>query len=106
MSVAWRSNVGIGVDTHVHRIANRLGWTRCGGTKLPEDTRKELEEWLPVEYWNEVNHLLVGFGQEVCRPVGPKCGSCLCRDVCPTGRKFTDEKPKVAKKLSRKINVS
>lgn len=46
MSAAWKNTVGIGVDTHVHRISNRLGWTRTQ-TKLPEQTRKELEDWLP-----------------------------------------------------------
>ena len=46
MSAAWNNTVGIGVDTHVHRISNRLGWTRSH-TKLPEHTRKELEDWLP-----------------------------------------------------------
>lgn len=46
MSCGWKKVVGIGVDTHVHRIANRLGWTRIE-TKTPEHTRKELEEWLP-----------------------------------------------------------
>jgi len=46
MSVAWNENVGIGVDTHVHRISNRLGWTKIP-TKTPEHTRKALEEWLP-----------------------------------------------------------
>lgn len=46
MSVAWKNTVGIGVDTHVHRISNRLGWTRKQ-TKSPEATRKELEDWLP-----------------------------------------------------------
>lgn len=46
MSSAWNVSVGIGVDTHVHRISNRLGWTRAQ-TKLPEHTRKELEDWLP-----------------------------------------------------------
>ena len=46
MSCAWNKTVGIGVDTHVHRVANRLGWTKTV-TKLPERTRKELEDWLP-----------------------------------------------------------
>ena len=46
MHVAWNNCAGIGVDTHVHRISNRLGWTRKT-TKQPEQTRKELEEWLP-----------------------------------------------------------
>lgn len=46
-----------GVDTHVHRISNRLGWVT--NTKTPEKTREQLEEWLPHELWSEVNHLLV-----------------------------------------------
>uniref|UniRef100_A0A4W5K0M8 Nth like DNA glycosylase 1 n=1 Tax=Hucho hucho TaxID=62062 RepID=A0A4W5K0M8_9TELE len=46
MDIAWHQVSGIGVDTHVHRISNRLGWTR-GGTKNPEETRKALEDWLP-----------------------------------------------------------
>jgi endonuclease-3 len=45
MSAAWNRTVGIGVDTHVHRISNRLGWTK--DLKTPEHTRKSLEEWLP-----------------------------------------------------------
>lgn len=46
MASAWKNVVGIGVDTHVHRISNRIGWTR-NNPKLPEQTRKELEDWLP-----------------------------------------------------------
>jgi endonuclease III len=73
-----------GVDTHVHRISNRLGWVN---SKNPEDTRKQLEDWLPKEYWDEVNHLLVGFGQTLCRPVHPRCGDCLNKDTCPSAFK-------------------
>ena len=47
MSCAWHKTVGIGVDTHVHRISNRLGWIRKAPSKTPEQTRKELEDWLP-----------------------------------------------------------
>lgn len=87
MCSAWNECVGIGVDTHVHRIAGRLGWTEkeC---KNPEATRKALESWLPKDRWKEVNILLAGFGQQVCRPVGPKCGECLNRELCPTGKKW------------------
>ena len=46
MSVGWNDTVGIAVDTHVHRISNRLGWVRKA-TKTPEETRKALESWLP-----------------------------------------------------------
>lgn len=85
MSCGWGRTVGIGVDTHVHRIANRLGWLPAP-TKQPEQTRKALEAWLPRDLWDEVNHLLVGFGQTVCKPVGPKCTSCLNIELCPFGR--------------------
>ena len=81
MQEAWGENQGIGVDTHVHRIANRLGWVKA--TKTPEDTRKELEEWLPRNKWEPINVLLVGFGQTLCRPVGPLCSDCPVRDLCP-----------------------
>ncbi|GFS08849.1 endonuclease III homolog [Elysia marginata] len=85
MKCAWNTITGIGVDTHVHRITNRLCWFRKP-TKDPEETRKALEEWLPRELWSEINHLLVGFGQTTCLPVGPKCTGCLNRSICPIGR--------------------
>ncbi|XP_013782865.1 endonuclease III-like protein 1 [Limulus polyphemus] len=88
MAIAWKQTVGIAVDTHVHRIANRIGWVKKT-TKNPEDTRKALESWLPREYWEEINLLLVGFGQTVCLPVGPKCSSCLNVKVCPFGKANT-----------------
>jgi len=90
MNIAWKSPTGIGVDTHVHRIANRLNWVRgpkSGPTKTPEETRKSLESWLPKSKWIEINWLLVGFGQEICRPVGPKCTQCLNCNICPVGKK-------------------
>ncbi|KAK7112932.1 hypothetical protein V1264_012306 [Littorina saxatilis] len=80
MKSAWKTITGIGVDTHVHRISNWLGWVR---TKEPEQTRKALEEWLPREHWSEINHILVGFGQTICSPVAPKCVGCLNNDICP-----------------------
>jgi len=51
-----------------------------------------------------VNHLLVGFGQEICRPIGPKCGGCLCKDICPVGKTFQEKKPR-AKKSSKQIEL-
>nr|CAD7594393.1 unnamed protein product [Timema genevievae] len=88
MSVAWDTLTGIGVDTHVHRISNRLGWVPKP-TKTPERTRAALESWLPREEWQEINHLLVGFGQTICRPVNPLCGTCLNNTLCPFGRAQT-----------------
>ncbi|XP_062820368.1 endonuclease III-like protein 1 isoform X1 [Anolis carolinensis] len=86
MDIAWQDVSGIGVDTHVHRICNRLKWTKKE-TKLPEETRQALEEWLPRELWSEINWLLVGFGQQTCLPVGPRCSQCLNKEICPASRK-------------------
>ncbi len=69
----------IAVDTHVHRIANRLGWVN---TKNPEDTEKELMKILPKRYWREINTLFVMFGRTICKPVKPRCSMCPIRDFC------------------------
>lgn len=82
MSAAWGRTEGIGVDVHVHRITNLWGWHK---TKGPEETRAALEAWLPRDRWHEINHLLVGFGQTVCLPVGRHCEDCtLSRGLCPS----------------------
>ncbi|GAB7352321.1 hypothetical protein MBLNU459_g2769t1 [Dothideomycetes sp. NU459] len=83
MSAAWGRDEGIGVDVHVHRITNLWGWHK---TQTPEQTRAELESWLPKEKWHDINHLLVGFGQMICLPVGRKCGECTLADngLCPS----------------------
>ncbi|ALC39669.1 CG9272 [Drosophila busckii] len=83
MASAWQQITGIGVDTHVHRISNRLNWVKKP-TKEPEQTRIQLESWLPHSLWAEVNHLLVGFGQTICTPVKPNCAECLNRYICPS----------------------
>eukprot|EP01135_Chromosphaera_perkinsii_P003279 Nk52_evm54s239 gene=Nk52_evmTU54s239 len=93
MNSAWGDVQGIGVDTHVHRIAQRMGWVKNKKNALkidiksPEDTRKVLESWLPREYWDELNITLVGFGQTICKPVQPKCGECYLKATCPFARK-------------------
>jgi endonuclease-3 len=81
----YRLSLLLGVDTHVHRISNRLGWVPKA-TKTPEATRVALESWLPTELWDEVNNLMVGFGQQVCKPVHPLCSTCLNKTLCPFGR--------------------
>ncbi|KAE9414442.1 hypothetical protein Angca_004437, partial [Angiostrongylus cantonensis] len=81
MQIAWNRVDGIAVDTHVHRIVNRLGWMT---TDTPEKTRSKLQEMLPKSHWTTINPLLVGFGQQICLPVKPKCGTCLCKDICPS----------------------
>ncbi|KUM65235.1 hypothetical protein ACN42_g1878 [Penicillium freii] len=73
LSAAWGKHLGIGVDVHVHRITNLWGWNK---TKTPEETRKALQSWLPLEKWHEINKLLVGLGQTVCLPVKRRCGDC------------------------------
>ena len=73
---------GICVDTHVHRISNRLGYVR---TRQPEETEMALRARLPRRFWMGYNDLLVGFGQNFCTPVSPRCSTCpvtaLCRRV-------------------------
>jgi endonuclease III len=83
MSAAWGRDEGIGVDVHVHRITNLWGWHK---TRSPEETRMALQAWLPREKWHDINHLLVGFGQTICAPVGRRCGDCLLaeRGLCPS----------------------
>jgi endonuclease-3 len=70
---------GICVDTHVHRISNRLGYVR---TKTPEQTETALREKLPLHYWIEYNDLLVTWGQNVCRPISPFCSKCVILGHC------------------------
>lgn len=78
--------MGIGVDTHVHRIANILNWV---SSSTPENTRIQLESWLPPELWGPVNPLMVGFGQTICLPRVPKCGECKLAEegICPFAKK-------------------
>ena len=73
----------IPVDTHVHRIANRLGVVR---SHSPEETERRLREVVDERYWIPLNPLLVQHGQNLCRPRGPRCGECPIRDLCATGR--------------------
>ncbi|MFI5333395.1 MAG: endonuclease III domain-containing protein [Candidatus Babeliales bacterium] len=68
------------VDTHVHRISNRLGLV---STKTPEETERALKELLPQEYWAEYNTLIVTWGQNICVPISPFCSKCPLFDVCP-----------------------
>ena len=78
--VALRSKSNICVDTHVHRIANRLGWVK---TKTPEQTEIALYDVMPRRWWASVNLFLVTWGQNVCRPVYPLCGRCDISRQCP-----------------------
>ena len=79
---------GICVDTHVHRISNRLGYVK---TRNPEETEMALRAKLPRRYWVGYNDLLVSFGQNICAPISPRCSVCpvttLCRKVGVTTRR-------------------
>jgi len=70
---------GICVDTHVHRITNRWGYV---STRTPLETESVLREKLPEKYFRDFNHLLVAFGQSICRPISPLCTRCPIRRFC------------------------
>jgi endonuclease-3 len=71
---------GICVDTHVHRISNRLGYVK---TRNPEETEMALRGTLPRRYWIGYNDLLVSFGQNICLPISPRCSICPVTTLCP-----------------------
>jgi endonuclease III len=68
------------VDTHVHRISNRIGYV-C--TRTPEQTEMALRRKLPRKHWIRYNELLVAFGQVICRPLSPFCSRCPVSEMCP-----------------------
>ncbi len=72
----------IPVDTHVHRISNRIGLVH---TKEPEQTELVLKKAVPRKYWIEINELFVRHGQEICKPIKPECGKCQIRKMCDYG---------------------
>ena len=78
--LGFASTRNICVDTHVHRIANRLGWVR---TRTPDQTERALYRVVPRRWWHQVNLYLVTWGQNVCRPVYPRCGACVLARLCP-----------------------
>jgi endonuclease-3 len=78
--LAFKSARNICVDTHVHRISNRLGWVK---TRLPDETEQALYRATDRRWWPIVNLYLVTWGQNVCRPVYPRCGECVIARWCP-----------------------
>ncbi len=85
--LAFKSRQNICVDTHVHRISNRLGWVK---TMAPEETEQALYRSTDSRWWPYINLYLVTWGQNVCRPVYPRCGDCViagdCRRIGVNGR--------------------
>ena len=78
--LAHRSPSNICVDTHVHRISNRLGWT---ATRTPDETEQALYAAAHRKWWPVINLYLVTWGQNVCRPVYPLCNRCVLAELCP-----------------------
>lgn len=68
------------VDTHVHRISNRLGYIK---TRTPDESEYKLRQKLPLKYWMKYNDLLVTYGQNQCKPVSPICSTCPLTKYCP-----------------------
>jgi endonuclease-3 len=78
--VALRSEDNICVDTHVHRISNRLGWA---ATRTPDETEQALYRTVARRWWPLINLYLVTWGQNVCKPLYPICGRCRLASLCP-----------------------
>lgn len=78
--LAFKSQDNICVDTHVHRISNRLGWVK---TTQPEETEQALYQSIDRRWWPDINLYLVTWGQNVCRPTSPRCGDCVIVERCP-----------------------
>ena len=70
----------IPVDTHVHRVSNRMGWMK---TRTPEETERRLVSLVPKRLWPVVNEALVAHGKAVCKPIGPTCDACPVQSHCP-----------------------
>jgi len=79
MILSFKSLKSICVDTHVHRISNRLGWV---DTRTPEQTEQALYEATDARWWPFINRYLVTWGQNVCRPLYPRCAECVLFDQC------------------------
>ena len=78
--LSFKSLKNICVDTHVHRISNRLGWVQ---TRTPDETEQALYKGTRERWWPYINLYLVTWGQNVCRPIYPRCGACIIREHCP-----------------------
>lgn len=88
LQIAFKKTTGIAVDTHVHRISNRLGFVKY--TKDPTKTMERLQLKFNKKYWAEINANLVGFGQLLCGKLKPKCDLCPIRADCTLGSHLKD----------------
>ncbi|KAK6465810.1 DNA glycosylase [Scheffersomyces coipomensis] len=107
----WNINSGIGVDVHLHRLAQMWGWVPKN-SKSPEHTRLELEKWLPEKYWADINPLTVGFGQVICPSVASNCDICslatkgLCKSSNKKLLKFPLSDERKAKLMKSRADLS
>ena len=91
---------GISVDTHCHRIPNRLKWIK---TQTPNQTKVELEKIFEKKEWQFVNSTLVGFGQLICTAISPKCLQCPINQICIAEENLCKRKPQKLKLVITKI---
>ena len=96
--LAFKSDANICVDIHVHRIANRLGWVR---TRTPEQTEQALYQAIDRQWWPVINLYLVTWGQNICRPVYPRCGDCAIVTTCRRVDVTRVGKPQIRHRLGR-----
>lgn len=75
------NQAGLGVDTHVHRVANRLG---LATSKNPDQTERQLKELIPRELWSKTHHLLIWHGRRICKARNPGCAKCILNSQCIT----------------------
>lgn len=98
MILAFKSDANICVDIHVHRIANRLGWVR---TRTPEETERALYATIDRQWWPVINLYLVTWGQNICRPVYPRCGDCAIVTMCRRVGVSRVGKPQIRHRLGK-----
>ena len=79
----------IPVDTHVHRVFNRLGVVN---TKTPDETELDLKNTISQELWSDLNEYVIRFGKTICKPIGPRCGVCTLNNSCKTYSKRINSK--------------
>lgn len=98
MQIALGEIVGVPVDTHCHRIPNRLRWFT---TSTPLESKRALEELFDQSEWGQINKNLVGFGQNICRAIGPRCELCPISHLCVADANFTRKRPKLVEKRKK-----
>ncbi|MBN1611032.1 MAG: endonuclease III [Polyangiaceae bacterium] len=105
LGVAFGRSQGVVVDTHVQRLAQRLGWS---GNSAPLAIEQDLMRLFPQKLWDTLSHTLIFHGRRICRAVRPACAACAVSDVCPSafraervGRKAARVRPRAATQRER-----